>query len=106
MRFWDPDQGVIRMNDRDLRDYELDDLRERIALVAQDVYLFNDTLRANILIAKPDANDPDLSEALERASLTEFVAGLPDGWDTPVGERGMQPFRRTTPAGGDCPPPF
>ena len=90
MRFWDPDQGVIRMNDRDLRDYELDDLRERIALVAQDVYLFNDTLRANVLIAKPDANDLDLSEALERASLTEFVAGLPDGWDTPVGERGMR----------------
>ena len=61
-----------------------------IALVAQDTYLFNDTLRANILIAKPDANDTDLAEALERASLTEFVAGLPDGWDTPVGERGMR----------------
>jgi len=90
MRFWDPDRGVIRMNGRDLRDYELDDLRERIALVAQDTYLFNDTLRANILIAQPDANDTDLAEALERASLTAFVAGLPDGWDTPVGERGMR----------------
>ena len=90
MRFWDPDRGVIRMNGRDLRDYELDDLRERIALVAQDTYLFNDTLRANILIAKPDANDSELAEALERASLTVFVAGLPDGWDTPVGERGMR----------------
>ena len=90
MRFWDPDQGVIRLNGRDLRDYKLDDLRERIALVAQDTYLFNDTLRANILIAKPDANDIDLADALERASLTEFVAGLPDGLDTPVGERGMR----------------
>jgi len=90
MRFWDPDRGVIRMNGRDLRDYELDDLREHIALVAQDTYLFNDTLRANILIAKPDANDTELAKALERASLTVFVAGLPDGWDTPVGERGMR----------------
>ena len=90
MRFWDPDRGVIRMNGLDLRDYKLDDLRERIALVAQDTYLFNDTLRANILIAKPDANDSELAEALERASLTVFVAGLPDGWDTPVGERGMR----------------
>ena len=77
------------MNGRDLRDYGLDELRDRIALVAQDTYLFNDTLRANILIAQPDANDTDLVEALERASLTAFVAGLPDGWDTPVGERGM-----------------
>jgi ATP-binding cassette subfamily C protein CydCD len=89
MRFWDPDQGVIRMNGRDLRDYKLDDLRERIALVAQDTYLFNDSLRANILIARPNASDSDLTEALERASLTAFIAGLPDGWDTPVGERGM-----------------
>ena len=47
-------------------------------------------MRANILIARPDANDSDLAEALERASLTEFVAALPDGWDTPVGERGMR----------------
>jgi len=89
MRFWDPDRGVIRMNGRDLRDYGLDELRERIALVAQDTYLFNDSLRANILLARPDADDHDLTEALERASLSEFVAGLPDGWHTPVGERGM-----------------
>jgi ATP-binding cassette, subfamily B, bacterial len=90
MRFWDPDQGTIRMNNRDLRDYELDNLREHIALIAQDTFLFNDTLRANILIAKTDANDTELVEALERASLAEFVNGLPEGLDTPVGERGLR----------------
>lgn len=90
MRFWDPDQGAVRMNGHDLRDYKLDDLRNRIALVAQDTYLFNDTLRANIMIAKPDASAAELDAALERASLREFVAALPDGLDTPVGERGMR----------------
>jgi ATP-binding cassette, subfamily B, bacterial len=90
MRFWDPDQGAVRMNGHDLRDYELDDLRNRIALVAQDTYLFNDTLRANIMIAKPDASAAELDAAIERASLREFVAALPDGLDTPVGERGMR----------------
>ena len=57
MRFWDPDEGRILLNGADLRDYELDDLRRRIALVAQDTYLFNDTLRANILIARPEASE-------------------------------------------------
>src|SRR5205085_11389164 len=55
MRFWDPDAGRIILNGADLRDYKLDDLRRMIALVAQDTYLFNDTLRANILIARPAA---------------------------------------------------
>jgi ATP-binding cassette, subfamily B, bacterial len=90
MRFWDPDRGAVRMNGQDLRDYELDDLRNRIALVAQDTYLFNDTLRANIMIAKPDASEAELEAALDRASLRDFVAALPDGLNTPVGERGMR----------------
>ena len=55
MRFWDPDSGRITLNGADLRDYKLDELRRLIALVAQDTYLFNDTLRANILIARPEA---------------------------------------------------
>lgn len=90
MRFWDPQNGVIRLGGRDLRDFELDDLRQRIALVAQDTYLFNDTLRANILIANPAADEGKLMDALRRASLGEFVDGLPDGLDTMVGERGMR----------------
>ena len=89
MRFWDPESGAIRLGGHDLRDYALDDLRSKLALVAQDTYLFNDTLRANILIANPDVDEAKLMAAVERASLGEFVAGLPDGLDTKVGERGM-----------------
>ncbi len=88
MRFWDPDQGRITVNGSDLRDWKLDDLRRNIALVAQDTYLFNDTLRANILIARPDASEADLLAAVEHASLGDLVAALPEGLDAPVGERG------------------
>jgi ABC-type multidrug transport system fused ATPase/permease subunit len=88
MRFWDPDSGRITLNGADLRDYKLDELRGLVALVAQDTYLFNDTLRANILIARPDATEGELTAAIEHASLTELVAALPQGLDSPVGERG------------------
>src|SRR4051812_2854094 len=88
MRFWDPDSGRITLNGADLKDYKLDDLRRMIALVAQDTYLFNDTLRANILIARPDASETELQAAIEHASLSELVANLPDGLESPVGERG------------------
>jgi ATP-binding cassette subfamily C protein CydCD len=88
MRFWDPDSGRITLNGADLKDYRLDDLRRLIALVAQDTYLFNDTLRANILIARPGASEAELKAAIEHASLSELVATLPDGLDSPVGERG------------------
>ncbi|HEY4167714.1 MAG TPA: ABC transporter ATP-binding protein [Reyranella sp.] len=88
MRFWDPDSGRITLNGADLKAYKLDDLRKMIALVAQDTYLFNDTLRANILIARPDASEVELQAAIRHASLSELVATLPDGLDSPVGERG------------------
>ncbi len=88
MRFWDPDAGRILMNGADLRDYKLDDLRRSIALVAQDTYLFNDTLRNNILIGNPEASESALRSAVEHASLGDLVATMPDGLDTEVGERG------------------
>jgi ATP-binding cassette subfamily C protein CydCD len=88
MRFWDPDEGRITLNGADLRDYQLDDLRRRIALVAQDTYLFNDTLHSNILIARPEASAAELQAAVEHASLADLVAALPDGLESPVGERG------------------
>jgi len=88
MRFWDSDQGRITMGGSDLRDYKLDELRRQIALVAQDTYLFNDTLRSNILIARPDASEQDLTSAVAHASLADLVDALPDGLDSPVGERG------------------
>jgi ATP-binding cassette subfamily B protein len=90
LRFWDPDEGVVRLDGHDLRQYRLDDLRQRVALVAQDTYLFNDTLRNNVLLARPEASAADLAAAVEQAALTEFVAGLPDGLDTVVGERGAR----------------
>src|SRR5262249_52451332 len=66
LRFWDPQQGVVRLFGHDLRDYGLDDLRRRIALVAQDTYLFHDTLGANIMLARPDASRDEISAAVER----------------------------------------
>ena len=63
--------------------------RQRVALVTQDTYLFNETLRANILIAKPEATTAELDEAVHRASLGSFVEALPDGLETRVGERGV-----------------
>lgn len=88
MRFWDPDRGKIKMNGVDLRDHSLDDLRRNIAMVAQDTYLFNDTLRANILIGRPEADADALQDAIQHASLKELIDTLPEGLDTPVGERG------------------
>ncbi len=90
LRFWDPQSGTVRLFGHDLRQYALDDLRQRVALVAQDTYLFNDTLRANVLLARPDASETALAGAIERAALVELVEGLPDGLDTVVGERGAQ----------------
>jgi ABC-type multidrug transport system fused ATPase/permease subunit len=90
LRFWDPTDGAVRLYGHDLRRYRLDDLRGRIALVAQDTYLFNDTLRANIRLARPVASDAEVAAAVERAALGEFVESLPEGLDTVVGERGAQ----------------
>ena len=90
LRFWDPDAGAVRLQGHDLREYGLDELRRQIALVAQDTYLFNDTLRNNILLARPGATEAELAAAVERAALGELVAALPEGLDTVVGERGAQ----------------
>jgi len=90
LRFWDPTGGVITIDGYDLRQYKLDELRSRIALVSQDTYLFNNTLRANVALAKPGAGDAEIAEAFARAALGDFVAGLPDRLETRVGERGGQ----------------
>jgi ATP-binding cassette subfamily C protein CydCD len=90
LRFWDPSGGSIRLGGIDLRDLTLDGLRGCIALVAQDTYLFNDTLEANVRLARPDASDEQVGLALSRAALAGFVSGLPEGLATRVGERGVQ----------------
>ena len=90
LRFWDPQDGRITLEDADLRTYRLDELRGQVALVAQDTYLFNASIRDNLLVAKPEASEGELLLAIERAGLSDFVDSLPDGLDTPVGERGAQ----------------
>ena len=90
LRFWDPQEGTISLDDADLRSFRLDELRGQVALVAQDTYLFNASIRDNLLIAKPEASEAELELAVARAGLAEFVESLPDGLDTQVGERGAQ----------------
>jgi ABC-type multidrug transport system fused ATPase/permease subunit len=90
LRFWDPNSGRILIDGVDLKDFALDHLRRRISLVSQDTYLFNDTLRANVALARPGADAAAIRRALEQAALAEFVDSLPQGLDTPVGERGVQ----------------
>jgi ATP-binding cassette subfamily C protein CydCD len=90
LRFWDPQKGTVKLEGHDLREYRLDDLRQRIALVAQDTYLFNDTLRNNVLLARMGATEAEIEAAIEKAALAAFVESLPDGLDTVVGERGTR----------------
>jgi ATP-binding cassette subfamily B protein len=90
LRFWDPDAGRILIDGVELREFELDHLRARISLVSQDTYLFNDTLRANVRLARPEADEAAVRRALDQAALADFVASLPEGLDTMVGERGVQ----------------
>src|SRR5207248_783231 len=90
LRFWDPASGTIRLNGQDIRHYHLRELRELVAVVAQDTYIFNDTLRANLLLARPQADEAEIEAAVEQAQLTEFVRQLPHGLKTRVGEQGLQ----------------
>jgi ATP-binding cassette subfamily C protein CydCD len=90
MRYWDPNWGRIRVDGRDIRDFKLDDLRREIALVAQDTYLFHDTLWNNLKIGNPDASDAAILEAAGLANVDVFVEQMTDGYETLVGERGLQ----------------
>ncbi len=89
-RFYDPETGSVRLDGQDLRSLEQDTVRDAMGLVPQDVVLFNDTLRANVVYGKPDADEGEVMAALDRAKLGEFVKSLPDGLDTLVGERGLK----------------
>lgn len=88
MRIYDPTAGQIRLEGRDLRRLTLDTLSDHIGVVTQDAYLFFDTLRANVLYAKPTAGERELREVCAAAHLEDFIAELPEGLDTLVGERG------------------
>lgn len=90
LRFWDPAGGVIRLDGQDIRQFSLNDLRATMGVVAQDTYLFNDTLRNNLLLARPEASDTELEQVIEQAQLAEFVRQLPAGLDTWIGEQGLR----------------
>jgi len=89
-RLYDPTQGSIMIDGHDLRDVKIDSLSEHIGMVTQETYLFNDTLRNNLLYAKPDAIDEELQAACQAANIHDFIMSLPDGYDTLVGERGYR----------------
>ncbi|MEO0036362.1 MAG: Lipid export ATP-binding/permease protein MsbA [Pseudomonadota bacterium] len=88
-RFFDVTDGRVAIDGQDVRDVTLTSLRQRIALVSQEITLFDDTIRANIAYGRPGATDDEVIEAAHAAAAHEFVMGLPDGYDTVVGERGL-----------------
>jgi ATP-binding cassette subfamily B protein len=89
-RLYDVQSGSVRINGLDVRDVTLDSLHQRIGVVTQDAHLFHDTIRANLLYAKPDATDTEITEALRAAQILPLVASLRDGLETLVGERGYR----------------
>jgi ATP-binding cassette subfamily B protein len=89
-RLYDVTGGSIRINGVDLRDATMASLRDLTGVVTQDAHLFHETIRSNLLYAKPDATDDELTEALAAAQILPLVASLPDGLDTIVGDRGYR----------------
>jgi ATP-binding cassette subfamily C protein CydCD len=90
LRFWDPDSGRILLGGHELQGFALDDLRRRIALVSQDTYLFNASVRENLRIGRPEATAAELIQAARQANAHEFILQLPEGYDTTLGERGVR----------------
>ncbi|MDP5014388.1 MAG: ABC transporter transmembrane domain-containing protein [Schleiferiaceae bacterium] len=89
-RFHDPQQGELLVQGRDARDWPLDELRGRMAWVPQDVVLFGRSILENIRYSRPEASDEEVRRAAEDANAWEFIERFPDGWNTQVGERGVQ----------------
>ena len=89
-RLYDVNEGSVKIGDTDVRDFDVPYLRRSIGVVTQDSYLFNGTIRDNLLYAKENATDEELTDAIKTASLTEFIENQPDGLDTVVGNRGLK----------------
>ena len=88
-RYYDADSGQILIDGKDVRDYNLQELRRNVGITMQEAFLFSDTVEGNIAFAKPDASFEDVEEAAELARVKEFIGDLTDGYDTIVGERGV-----------------
>jgi len=89
-RLYDPAKGSVTIDGVDLRDFRLDFLRGRIGLLSQDVFIFNTTVRENIVMGRPGASDDEIVRAAKLAHAHEFVTTLPQGYDTVVGDRGVK----------------
>ncbi len=89
-RFYEIDGGTITLDGHDIRNLRRRELRQNIGTVAQDVFLFEGTVRENILFGKPDATEEEMIEAAKKAEIHDFVSSLPEGYDTNVGERGVR----------------
>jgi ATP-binding cassette subfamily B protein len=89
-RLYDPTEGCITLDGHDLRQVTLASLTQQIGMVTQETFLFHDTIRANLLYAKPDATQAEIEAACRAANIYDFIAGLPDGYETVVGERGYR----------------
>jgi ABC-type multidrug transport system fused ATPase/permease subunit len=88
MRFWDVDSGEVRLSGTPIKDIKTSSLRSVEAFVEQDTHLFHDSIKDNLLVAKPDASDAEVEAACRAASVHDFVMTLPQGYDTMVGELG------------------
>jgi ATP-binding cassette, subfamily B, multidrug efflux pump len=88
-RFYDPQEGMITIDDIDIREVKLPSLRHQIGIVPQETYLFSDTVRNNIAFGRPDATDSEIEAAAQAAQASDFISKLPKGYDTRVGERGL-----------------
>ncbi|UQZ36407.1 ABC transporter [Paenibacillus sp. PK3_47] len=89
-RLYELDSGLITIGGRDIRDFTLESLRAQIGLVTQDTYLFNGTIRENLMYAHEEAAETDLTAACQAAYIHDFIMGLPEGYDTVVGNRGIK----------------
>ena len=89
-RFYDPDEGRVKVGGVDVRELPLKYLRSGVAMVMQDVFLFNDTVRKNLLIGRPDASPEEVVEAASAANAHDFIMGMPKGYETIIGERGIR----------------
>ncbi len=89
-RFYDPIRGQVRIDGRDVKDIPLDCLRAHIAVVLQETFLFNSSVRDNLLFAKADASDKEMIAAARAAYAHDFIMDMPDGYDTEIGERGVR----------------
>ena len=90
LRFWDPDQGRVLFDDHDVRNVTLESLRGQIGLVFQDTFVFDTTIRQNVAVGRPGATDAEVELAAKAAELDAYIAELPAGYDTPLGERGVR----------------